>query len=131
MSREIKFRGKRTDGNELLIGDLNHIDGAVFIFPRTDDTPNNSPDWFEVIPETVGQFTGLLDKNKKEIYEGDICKAIEPSLNQLIEIDKTELQLLGEISITERGIAFGYGYAYDFKNIEIIGNIYENENLLK
>jgi hypothetical protein len=70
--REIKFKGKRKHGDEILIGDLNQINGQVFIFARAEDIPFNSTDWFEVDPETVGQFTGLLDRFAKEIFEKDI-----------------------------------------------------------
>lgn len=58
MNRKIIFRGRRKNGKEILTGDLNHIEGKVYIFPRTEeDFPGkfNSPDWFEVDPDTVGQ----------------------------------------------------------------------------
>lgn len=65
---QVKFRGKRKEGDEWLIGDLNQIDGEVFILPRQEDAPFNSPDWYEVEPSSIGMFTGLTDKNGKEIY---------------------------------------------------------------
>jgi uncharacterized phage protein (TIGR01671 family) len=70
--REIKFKGKRKNGPEILIGDLNNIHGQIFIFSRGEDTPCNSTDWFEVDPETVGMFTGIQDKKGFDIFEGDI-----------------------------------------------------------
>lgn len=70
--RMIQFRGLRTDGSEWLIGDLNHIDGKVYIFPRDGSASLNSPDWFEVKPKSIGQFTGLHDKHGTPIFEGDV-----------------------------------------------------------
>jgi len=68
---EIEFRGKRKYGPEYLIGDISHIDGSQFISPRNESVPSNSPDWFEVDPNTVGQYTGFVDKDRSRIFGKD------------------------------------------------------------
>lgn len=69
MSREIKFRGKQIDNGEWVYGYLADED-------YINDINSIDLSSIEVDRDTIGQFTGLLDKNGKEIYEGDIVERI-------------------------------------------------------
>lgn len=128
MNRTIKFRAKRKGApHEWLIGDLANIEDKVYIFDRGNNAPLNSPDWYEVIPETVGQFTGRKDENGIDIFEGDICRFDMMGRSGFV----------GQVKYSDNGM----GYWFDLtkgaatlnaiSNIEVIGNIHDNPELLK
>lgn len=121
----VKFRGKRIDNGEWVYGGYyKHFNGQVGILGG-DKTENNITIMDEVIPETVGQFTGLHDKNGKEIYEGDIIQGKHDLI--LIKWAKT-----GFIPYRNKNFFFSKVTNWaSAENGEVIGNIYDNPELLE
>lgn len=121
MNREILFRGKRVDNGEWVIGDGIHYpkshnwEGTCWI----DGMAERVNDWVQVIPETVGQYTGLTDKNGTKIFEGDIVKWFSRKYTVVYK----DCRFIGEkehfIGVDEYGFINLYGV------LEVIGNIHE------
>lgn len=121
--RAIKFRGYCLDIGKWVYGYL-HLptDGDGMMI----QDKGSNIDSFNVLPDTVGQFTGRIDKNGKEIYEGDIL--IEPSIFDLPRTVFWDHRFMrfGNISPS----TCGYIALHDYSKPEIIGNIHDNPELL-
>lgn len=178
--REILFRGKRADNGEWVEGQLLFFKASVgteaFALIVESCEWDNANEWFnlgkraKVIPETIGQFTGLIDKNGKKIFEGDILKGKHNWHSWNHSSDNTEEEFFAqkirgaygkhkseEYALFDRDRYFYYrNYAVEYyaknggyrvrnggqfhaltqsyiynRDLEIIGNIHDNPELLK
>ena len=144
--REILFRGKRLDNGEWvssgnLITFNDEGEGKQFFIPEAnakcisthDEQDNiisfNSGTFFKVCPSTVGQFTGLIDKNGKKIFEGDVCRfyGTEDYSDYVVFWDDTASQwTVRQIDLGAKDVLDDY-FA---ECCEVIGNIHDNPELL-
>ena len=124
--REILFRAKRKDNGEWVYGDLLKNIDCIKIREREKDITRIAKS-YEVIPETVGQYTGLKDKNGKMIFEGDIVTGLF-NYNKITGYIKYGSDCTFYI---ERNGLYGIllNNAEDW--LEVIGNIHDNKELFK
>lgn len=125
--REILFRGKRIDNGEWVYGDLRNYEnnGSKAIFSH------KALSRFVVVPETVGQYTGLTDKNGTKIFEGDILRfsytgntnGVEGIASVVFESGK-----FGVLCGWHKELVCLDGFANT--KVEVIGNIHDNPELL-
>ena len=162
--KEYKFRGKEIDTGKWVYGGLFKEPAPPQCFEKTLEDkywivypdPRYMPDWnlsykmvrTDVDKETIGQYTGLKDKNETEIYEGDIVTGIDYPF-----IDEGKQNYIGIVVFYDDVASFGYEYKCvrkdkrgisnginnEFeanenlicKDIEVIGNIYDTPELLE
>ena len=127
--REILFRGK-TEKGEWVYGDLLHPDNCGNGYSIEDFTKEKN-NCFDVIPSTIGQYTGLTDKNGKRIFEGDIVVVDLvhfPTQKGVVTYTKDFFGLdIKDVTPVQHCI----DYAIRNGQVEIIGNIHDNPELLE
>lgn len=118
--REYLFRGKMIANGKWSEGNLLVTKQGCCITP-------DATVYVAVDPETVGQYTGLTDKNGTKIFEGDIVKYGDTVHNVVFE-QRNGTAYFGLVYSTLETLSFGY--YQDLKQIEVIGNIYDNPELV-
>lgn len=140
--RDIKFRGKRIDTGGWVYGCLLiEVEGCFISYQlsKLTEPEHNFYDIVtankEVYPETVGQFTGLKDREGKEIFEGDVITYKDYTNGAVLSFTGEDKQPRRTSVIKLDNIITGfkaYGMAdFDVRHIKVIGNIHENPELLK
>ena len=130
---EILFRGKRTDTGKWIYGQLARYNLRFDVANMVDEHEMLVP----VLTKTIGQFTGLTDKNDKKIFEGDVVAQNwydhdEPSDDSFGEVVFCEYDCsFSVLDVQKDGIVpLGRCHAYHWE-VEVIGDIHDNSELLE
>lgn len=131
--REILFRGKRTINGDWVYGDFVHgnerksLRDSIFVYDRETQSFND----YEINPSTLGQYTGLTDKNGKRIFEGDVAKVMQGKDKDIayVGFENGAFMLYPKTgNIYERTL---WSYWYNDLDVEVIGNVHDNPDLLE
>ena len=142
--REILFRGKRTINGDWLYGDFVHgnerksLRDSIFVY----DSETQSFNDYEINPSTLGQYTGLTDKNGKRIFEGDILHIskianglggyYQPPLDYPVNVVvKWDLCAWMWETLCEDKRYISFPDAWCHYECEVIGNIHDNPELVE
>ena len=139
MNREIIFKAKRKDNGEWVEGyylDIAKIDHFICTGKiKLDGAVKGilAPEMYAITPNTLCQYTGLTDKNGKKIWENDICDRKE-KYPEIVAYNKGDWQLdysyaFGE-EMHSNACNLGF-YACERNCVEVIGNIFDNAELLE
>lgn len=130
MNREIEFRGQRSDNGEWVTGDLVTVrskTGKLQFFIAGNGAP------LRVRSETVGQFTGLLDRKGKKVFQGDVVgRSVHPLAFEWAEVFVVVWAEFGWMK--QIGHHLRITRAFDWYNPAVhtvLGNVYDNPELLE
>ena len=138
------FKAKRLDNGEWVVGTLLHKSSSFsiecdeyYIFDGIETSSND--DLYLVDPSTICQCTGLKDKNGNLIWENDVVKATvrqsslcqSSSYSDFYQISYQEKYCYFYLKKKNNNLLFDGNWSYYLKSIEVIGNIFDNPELLE
>lgn len=141
MGQEAKFRGKNINSGKWLYGYLGEVKVKILQSTYSEKVIFENLGWFNtdnfgyvvndhtVDENTIGQFTGKIDKNKKEIFSGDLLKSQNGFIYKIWYSDDTAAFMAEMINPSNDMVDILGGYDTE-RCFEVIGNIYDNKELL-